>query len=314
VSESLYRVAQEALHNVARHARATRVDVLLRCLPEEATLVLRDNGAGFDTQQARRGLGLGSMQDRMMSIGGRLTIASAIGGGTTVRAQVALTHPVSLQAEASTPAKDQPNPTIENWAWLGQRLVIPVGQTWPWLPADQAHLRRPLVETSMGPLVARYHAGPLGFDRQYHLETASGAGERVRVHLRHANYHWRDGEAVWVLKQLRSPSGTYRAVLMRNRQPLAALQSQGRLLNRWTEIIYDDRGYRLAVDRDRSGASQPGRYVLADQRGEPLLRIEEGAPTIVRLCRTLALPLLIIVLMQTISQQPVEIAQKESQE
>jgi two-component sensor histidine kinase len=313
VSESLYRVAQEALHNVARHAHATRVDVMLRCLPEQATLVLRDNGTGFDTQQARRGLGLGSMQDRMMSIGGRLTLTSAIGGGTTVRAEVALTRPLSLQAETSTQARDHPNPTVENWGWLGQRLVIPVGQTWPWLPADQVHLRHPLVESSAGPLVAHYHAGLLGLGRHYRLELQPGVGQKVRIYRHRSNYHWSDGEASWALRQVRGPSSAYRAVLMRNRQPLAALQTQGRLLHRWTEIVYDDRGYQLAVDRDRTGRSLPGRYVLVDQSSEPLLRIDEGPPPTLRLCRTLALPLLIIVLMQTISEDPLEITQKESQ-
>jgi NarL family two-component system sensor histidine kinase LiaS len=155
IAESLYRVAQEALHNVARHARATRVDVRLRCLPEQAMLTLSDNGIGFDPGQARRGLGLGNMQDRMMSIGGRLTIESKAGGGTTIQAEVGLTQPLNALAKVVGQDRERPNPTIENWGWLGQRLVIPVGQTWPWHPADQVHLHGPLVEAGEQPLYAR---------------------------------------------------------------------------------------------------------------------------------------------------------------
>ncbi len=57
-SEALYRLAQEALLNVARHAMATRVDIDLKCLPEQVILVLHDNGVGFDTSRPSRGLGL----------------------------------------------------------------------------------------------------------------------------------------------------------------------------------------------------------------------------------------------------------------
>jgi regulator of protease activity HflC (stomatin/prohibitin superfamily) len=82
VAEALCRVTQEALHNVARHARATRADVNLRCLPEQVMLTVRDNGVGFDTGQARRGLGLANMQERVMSVGGRLAVESQPGAGT----------------------------------------------------------------------------------------------------------------------------------------------------------------------------------------------------------------------------------------
>ena len=121
VAEALYRVAQEALHNVARHARATRVDVNLRCLPEQVVLTIRDNGVGFDVANMHRGLGLGNMQDRMMAIGGRLALESKIGTGTQVRAQVGLTQPVSLQPGTAQALKDRPEPTTKNWGWLGQR-------------------------------------------------------------------------------------------------------------------------------------------------------------------------------------------------
>jgi hypothetical protein len=308
VAESLYRVAQEALHNVARHARATRVDIQLRCLPEQAILVLRDNGIGFETSQARRGLGLGNMQDRMMAIGGRLTLESEVGAGTQVRAEVGLTQPVSLQPGTSQPAKDRPKPTIKNWGWLGQRLVIPVGQTWPWLPADQVHLRRPLIEPNGSSITAQYKRGFLGLGRHYWIGQQTGNGPQMRVYPHRAGYRWHWEQASWVLQHVRAPSGVFRAVLMRNRQPLAALQSQGRLLNRWTEIVYDGRGYRLLPAKrtlEQSRLERPGwSYALQDRDQETLLYITEGVSLQAEVCRTLPLPLLVAVLMQTIDQEP----------
>jgi len=166
-SEALYRVTQEALHNVARHARATRVDVRLRCIPEHVALTIRDNGIGFDTSQPRRGLGLANMEERMMTVGGALSVVSQIGIGTTVLAEVGLPHPLGTMElrEIAGLDRDRPSPTIENWAWLGQRLVIPVGQIWPWLPADQMRLRRPLVDPSEELLMVRKDTGFLGLRR-----------------------------------------------------------------------------------------------------------------------------------------------------
>ena len=74
VTEVLYRVAQEAMHNVGRHARATRVDMQLRCSGHRGILTIEDNGVGFDTGRTRKGLGISSMQDRLISNGGRLTV------------------------------------------------------------------------------------------------------------------------------------------------------------------------------------------------------------------------------------------------
>jgi signal transduction histidine kinase len=321
VAESLYRVAQEALHNVARHARATRVDIQLHCLPEQAILVLRDNGTGFDTAQAHRGLGLGNMQDRMMAIGGRLTIESEIGVGTEVQAQVALTQPLPLQASASQSVRDRPKPTIKNWSWLGQRLVIPVGQTWPWLPADQIHLRRPLVEPGGQPVTVRLWRGFLGLGRHYRIDLLGSSGLSLRVYRRRNGYQWRWERATWTLQHVRAPSGVLRAVLSRNRQPVAALQSQGRLLNRWTEFVYDSRGYSLLPAKGQVGqrplgqrtSDQPtsARYTLQDRDQEALLTVEQGTHVQADLFRALPLPLLVTVLVQTIDQEPLPITRKE---
>jgi len=298
VAEALYRVAQEALHNVVRHAGATRADVHLRCTPTQATLIVRDNGAGFDTSQARRGLGLANMQERMMAVNGRLVVESQAGIGTTVLAEAALPHPwgasLDTPAEIAGPGRHRPTPTIENWSWLGQRLVIPVGQTWPWLPADRAHLRRPLVEPSGEPLTVKRDIGFLGLKRDYVLHALRQDQRRaplVRVNRSRSGYEWEADGASWALRRIRGLSG--RMVLMRNGQPLAAMQYQGRLLNTWTEIVYDGRGYRLSYVKD-----VPENRVLLDEAGDECLSAEGGDSPRFTLSRALPLPLLVMVAMR----------------
>lgn len=78
---ALFRIAQEALTNVRRHARASRVDVLLDYLdPEQIKLVVRDNGIGTDSQQGI-GFGLLGIQERVNLLKGQLHIDSAAGQG-----------------------------------------------------------------------------------------------------------------------------------------------------------------------------------------------------------------------------------------
>jgi nitrate/nitrite-specific signal transduction histidine kinase len=82
---ALYRIAQEALNNVARHADAGRVDVRLVCRPGRAMLSISDDGRGFDVGAIPPGhLGVGIMQERAASIGATLEIASQPGAGTRV--------------------------------------------------------------------------------------------------------------------------------------------------------------------------------------------------------------------------------------
>jgi signal transduction histidine kinase len=85
----LYRVAQESLRNVARHARANKVEISLRAQHGGCELEIRDDGVGFDPHE-RRGSGLGrvSMRERMNLVGGRLAITSAPNRGTAVVAWV----------------------------------------------------------------------------------------------------------------------------------------------------------------------------------------------------------------------------------
>lgn len=87
VCTALFRVLQEALTNVARHARARQVEVRLELAPEGAVLSVRDDGVGR-AAGAAPGLGLLGMQERIRAVGGRLEFESAPGAGTTVRARV----------------------------------------------------------------------------------------------------------------------------------------------------------------------------------------------------------------------------------
>lgn len=91
VEEAFWRLAQEALSNVARHSQATSVQVRLQYLPEAVTLTISDNGRGFamtDGQQS--GIGLHSMRERMAAVGGTISIQSQPGAGTCVLARCPL--------------------------------------------------------------------------------------------------------------------------------------------------------------------------------------------------------------------------------
>jgi signal transduction histidine kinase len=91
----LYRVAQEALRNAARHADARRVEVRLRRTEGIATLEVVDDGHGFDVRSAeerRPGMGLFSMRERVALVSGQLVVTSAPGRGTCVSASVPLTN------------------------------------------------------------------------------------------------------------------------------------------------------------------------------------------------------------------------------
>lgn len=82
VEQALYRVVQEALANVARHSRASQVEITVDYQPEGIQVCIHDNGCGFDPEQKPIGMGLQSMQARVSKIGGTLTIESAPGKGT----------------------------------------------------------------------------------------------------------------------------------------------------------------------------------------------------------------------------------------
>ncbi len=87
----LYRIAQEALRNVARHAAAATVAISLRATNGGCELEVRDDGVGFEFERRRgRGLGLASMHERAQLVGGRLAVTSAPQRGSSVVAWVPL--------------------------------------------------------------------------------------------------------------------------------------------------------------------------------------------------------------------------------
>jgi two-component system, NarL family, sensor histidine kinase UhpB len=85
----VYRVAQEALNNAARHSGAARVEVRLRRTEGDGVLLeVSDDGRGFAFDESERGLGIGGMRERALLIGAELTIESRPDSGTTVRLTV----------------------------------------------------------------------------------------------------------------------------------------------------------------------------------------------------------------------------------
>jgi PAS domain S-box-containing protein len=90
VKEALYRVSQEALNNVIKHAQGSRVEVRTVLQADRAMLEVRDDGCGFKTESANGGMGLKGMKDRIVRLGGQLVIDSSPDLGTVVRAEVPL--------------------------------------------------------------------------------------------------------------------------------------------------------------------------------------------------------------------------------
>lgn len=84
----VYRVAQEALTNAARHSDAGRIALSVRRAAEGVELEVTDDGSGFAFEQSERGLGIGGMRERALLIGAELTIESRPGDGTTVHLSV----------------------------------------------------------------------------------------------------------------------------------------------------------------------------------------------------------------------------------
>ncbi|HYE14778.1 MAG TPA: CheR family methyltransferase, partial [Pyrinomonadaceae bacterium] len=107
VEINLYRIAQEALNNVAKHAGATSVDILLERRDDHAVLIMEDDGRGFDpfrveTDGVRRGMGLIGIRERAALVGGTVEIESAPGKGTTVFVRTPVKfEPAGLLAEGS---------------------------------------------------------------------------------------------------------------------------------------------------------------------------------------------------------------------
>ena len=85
---ALYRILQESLANVVKHAHAAHVNVTLSFEPTAVTLVVEDDGVGFHVEQARKGHGLSNIEHRAAELGGTHAIAPRESGGTRVTVTV----------------------------------------------------------------------------------------------------------------------------------------------------------------------------------------------------------------------------------
>lgn len=92
---ALYRLYQECMTNISKHANATRVEIMLTYSHPRVIFIVRDNGVGHEplkrgtvTGKASGGIGLLSMRERVASLGGSIDIVSSPGKGTTIRAQI----------------------------------------------------------------------------------------------------------------------------------------------------------------------------------------------------------------------------------
>jgi PAS domain S-box-containing protein len=84
---SLFRIMQEAMNNIAKHSKGDFVRLSLRKIASKIEMTIEDDGAGFDLENIKQGLGLTSMRERTELSGGTFEIESAIGKGTTIRAR-----------------------------------------------------------------------------------------------------------------------------------------------------------------------------------------------------------------------------------
>ena len=107
ITTTCFRVAQEAVTNALRHARATRIAVTLRCEGEELEVSVGDNGVGFDVAAARSramqgaSAGLLGLEERVQLAGGRSSIASVPGWGTMLHAWLPLSNPSPPNSQAT---------------------------------------------------------------------------------------------------------------------------------------------------------------------------------------------------------------------
>lgn len=92
LESAIYRIIQEALSNVVRHAHASHVKLELRQHSDRVRIFVRDDGAGFALGAAGEGFGLTGMRERALLLGGELSVRSAQGGPTSVTAELPLFH------------------------------------------------------------------------------------------------------------------------------------------------------------------------------------------------------------------------------
>ena len=103
IESSLYRIVQEALNNVAKHARARHVSVIVEHRADDLKLIVEDDGKGFDPDNPeirRNGMGLAGIEERALAVGGALEVESSRSRGTTLFVRIPLTAPPRGENEA----------------------------------------------------------------------------------------------------------------------------------------------------------------------------------------------------------------------
>ena len=104
IAGALYRIAQEALRNVAKHAGQTHAKVTLEATKNAIRLEVMDLGEGFDVEETGGGLGLLSREERAALVRGKLQVRSTLGKGTTVTVDVPLRQASEAAAAAGPPS------------------------------------------------------------------------------------------------------------------------------------------------------------------------------------------------------------------
>lgn len=97
-----YRIFQEGLNNIVKHAQANHLQVTLTYNYPKVILVMKDNGIGFDQEQKTDGIGLIGMRERVVSVKGQIEIRSPIGKGTTIRVEL----PIAIRNKDEEHNKD----------------------------------------------------------------------------------------------------------------------------------------------------------------------------------------------------------------
>ena len=106
VAAAVYFTCVEALQNAAKHARAHTIRVQVTGTDRALAFEVVDDGVGFDPATARRGSGLGNLADRLVILGGDVTVESAPGAGTAVRGRL----PLPSAAPPAGVRRPQPEP------------------------------------------------------------------------------------------------------------------------------------------------------------------------------------------------------------
>jgi two-component system sensor histidine kinase NreB len=122
-----YRIVQEALTNVSKHAHATSCLVHLRQGPATLMVVIEDDGRGFDptVRQLRHGFGLVSMRERVAGFGGRFRVEPIRDSGTRLVAEFPLSGSAEVAATSRTAGLARPNPTTRED--IGEEASRPAG-------------------------------------------------------------------------------------------------------------------------------------------------------------------------------------------